>query len=75
MTSFLIHQFDVLKKHVLSAAGFKNIIPSDCRVLSLQIFKKTNQRVSETTLKRVYGFAYSKFRPSQFTLDALAKFC
>jgi len=75
MTSFLIHQFDVLKKHVLSAAGFKNIIPSDCRVLSLQIFKKTNQRVSETTLKRVYGFAYSKFRPSQFTLDAMAKFC
>jgi hypothetical protein len=75
MTAFLIQHFDALKKLVLTGGDFKNISPSDCKALSLLIFKKTNQQISETTLKRVYGFAYSKFKPSLFTLDAMAKFC
>ena len=75
MTSFLIQHFDTLKKLVLTGGGFKNISPSDCKALSNLIYKKTNQQLSETTLKRVYGFAYSKFKPSLFTLDAMAKFC
>jgi len=75
MTSFLIQHFDTLKKLVLTEGGFKNISPSDCKALSLLIYKKTNHQISETTLKRVYGFAYSKFKPSLFTLDAMAKFC
>jgi hypothetical protein len=75
MTSFLIQHFDNLKKLVLSVAEFKNISPSDCKTLSLLIYKKTNQQVSETTLKRVYGFAYSKFKPSLFTMDAMARYC
>jgi hypothetical protein len=75
MTSFLTQHFDILKRLVLTGSDFKNISPSDCKTLSLQIYKKTNQQVSETTLKRVYGFAYSKFKPSLFTLDAMAKYC
>lgn len=75
MTSFLIQHFDTLKRLVLTDGGFKNISPSDCKALSLLIYKKTNHQISETTLKRVYGFAYSKFKPSLFTLDAMAKFC
>jgi len=75
MTSFLIQHFDNLKKLVLSIAEFKNISPSDCKTLSILIFRKTNQQVSETTLKRVYGFAYSKFKPSLFTMDAMARYC
>ena len=75
MTSFLIQHFETLKKLVLTVAEFKNISPSDCKTLSLVIFKKTNQQVSETTLKRVYGFAYSKFKPSLFTMDAMARYC
>jgi hypothetical protein len=75
MTSFLLQNFESLKKQVLAAAEFTSITPGDCKVLSLKIFKKTSQQVSETTLKRVYGFAYSKFKPSLFTLDAMAKFC
>ncbi|WP_374950425.1 hypothetical protein [Mucilaginibacter sp.] len=31
--------------------------------------------MSETTLKRVFGFAYSKFNPSVFTIDVMAKYC
>jgi len=74
MPSFLAQNFDSLKKLVLTVAELGDITPGDCKTLSLKIFKKTNQQVSETTLKRIYGFAYSKFKPSLFTLDAMAKF-
>ena len=74
MPSFLVQNFDALKKQVLTVAELGNISPGDCKTLSIKIFKKTNQQVSETTLKRIYGFAYSKFKPSLFTLDAMAKF-
>ena len=75
MTSFLAQNFEALKKLVLTTADLDNIIPGDCKTLSLKIYKKTNQQVSETTLKRVYGFAFSKFKPSLFTLEAMARFC
>ncbi|UOE50396.1 hypothetical protein MTO98_04825 [Mucilaginibacter sp. SMC90] len=44
-------------------------------MLENQILEKTKQRVSETTLKRIYGFAYSKFNPSMFTLNTLSRYC
>lgn len=75
MTSFVVQHFDSLKSRVLAVGGYKSISPSDCKVLSLLIYKKTNHQLSETTLKRVYGFAYSKFKPSLFTLDAMAQYC
>jgi hypothetical protein len=75
MTPFILQNFESLKKQVLATADLTSITPGDCKTLSLKIFKKTSQQVSETTLKRIYGFAYSKFKPSLFTLDAMAKFC
>ncbi|SDR88537.1 hypothetical protein SAMN05216490_0129 [Mucilaginibacter mallensis] len=39
------------------------------------IFKKTKKRISETTIKRFYGFALAKHNPSLFTLDTLTKYC
>lgn len=75
MISFVIQHFDELKRLVLTTGGYKNISPSDCKALSLLIYRRTNHQVSETTLKRVYGFAYSKFKPSQFTLDAMSQYC
>src|SRR5690606_32591753 len=35
----------------------------------------TNKSVSETTLKRVFGFASSIHQPSIYTLNALAEYC
>src|ERR1700744_6511008 len=75
MISFIVQHFDELKQLVLTTGGYKSISPSDCKSLSLLIYKQTNHQLSETTLKRVYGFAYSKFKPSQFTLDAMAQYC
>src|ERR1700743_895909 len=75
MISFIVQHFDELKQLVLTTGGYKSILPSDCKSLSSLIYRKTNHQLSETTLKRVYGFAYSKFKPSQFTLDAMAQYC
>ncbi|MDB5117244.1 MAG: hypothetical protein JWQ79_2736 [Mucilaginibacter sp.] len=75
MDTVLLHYFEALKQNLLVKAGITNILPSECKALSDSIFKKTNKRISETTLKRVYGFAYSKFNPSLFTIDAMAQFC
>lgn len=75
MTSFVVQHFGELKSLVLATGGYKGVLPSDCKALSSLIYKKTGHQLSETTLKRVYGFAYSKFKPSQFTLDAMAQYC
>jgi hypothetical protein len=39
------------------------------------IFEKTSQRISETTIKRLYGFALTRFNPSLYTLNTLAIYC
>lgn len=75
MTSFSKYYFEGLKKSVLLVAELSNIAPADCKTLEAYILEKTKQRVSETTLKRIYGFAYSKFNPSMFTLNTLARYC
>lgn len=75
MTIFLPQYFEILKAAVIERSGFKSISPSDCRLISIKIYEATKQSISETTLKRVFGFAYSKFRPSLFTIDAMARFC
>ncbi|RYY08083.1 MAG: hypothetical protein EOP43_01190 [Sphingobacteriaceae bacterium] len=67
--------FNVLKERVLAKAGIKHLIPSECQKLSTYIFASTKKTVSETTLKRIYGFAVSKFNPSPFTLQALSEYC
>jgi hypothetical protein len=71
----LPHHINLLKKTVLDVAKLTNFTSSDCKTLSALIFQKTKKRLSETTLKRVYGFAYSQFKSSQFTIDALADYC
>ncbi|RYE37039.1 MAG: hypothetical protein EOP42_01160 [Sphingobacteriaceae bacterium] len=75
MTMYSHHYFTLLKECVLAKAGIKQLIPSECQKLSTLIFTSTKKTVSETTLKRIYGFAVSKFKPSPFTLQALAEYC
>src|ERR1700761_3222761 len=75
MNSISQHRFNQLKEVTLVTAGLTQILPSDCKALSESIFLKTNMLISTTTLKRIYGFAYSKFNPSTFTIDAMALYC
>jgi hypothetical protein len=71
----LSHHFQLLKKLVLTVSNLSHVTPSDCKKLSEFIFQKTKLKISETTLKRVYGFANSEFKPSQFTIDTLLQYC
>lgn len=75
MIEFIPQHFERLKGKILEIAGLSQIIPSDCKRLSADIFKKTHKQLSETTLKRVFGFAYSQFNPSVFTINTLAEYC
>ncbi|QEM09340.1 hypothetical protein [Mucilaginibacter rubeus] len=75
MTVISHAHYDLLKREILTATGFKSISPADCRVISALVTSKTKHCISETTLKRIYGFALSRFNPSSFTLDVLCKYC
>ncbi|HEY8930319.1 MAG TPA: hypothetical protein VIM55_14060 [Mucilaginibacter sp.] len=75
MLKFSMIHLEVLKREVMAAAGITSMTPGECRALSVEIVRATSQRISETTLKRIYGFAISKFKPSLFTIDVLSKYC
>ncbi len=75
MITFSPTLFEILKIRVLDRSDIKSITPGDCKELSAMIFAGTKLTVSETTLKRVYGFAFSKFKPSLFTIEVMAKYC
>jgi hypothetical protein len=69
------HNFELLKSKVQFLSGLENTTPADCKIISCLILKKTGYNISETTIKRIYGFAESRFNPSQFTLEALCIYC
>jgi excinuclease UvrABC ATPase subunit len=75
MKQFLPSHFEELKKKVLNKVGIKEISPSDCYRLAVDISNATHKQISETTMKRIYGFAVSRYKPSSFTLNAMADFC
>ena len=76
MTTHLSHHnFELLKSKVQFLSGLESVSPADCKIISCLIFKKTTYNISETTIKRIYGFAESRFNPSQFTLEALCIYC
>ncbi|MEO3406435.1 hypothetical protein AAFN85_21155 [Mucilaginibacter sp. CAU 1740] len=75
MTVISHPHYELLKRELLKASGFKSISPADCRIIAAMVTDKTRYCISETTLKRIYGFALSRFNPSSFTLDVLSQYC
>jgi hypothetical protein len=75
MSVVSLPKYEELKKILLINAGITHMLPSECKALSDRVFKKNGNRISETTFKRIYGFAYSKYSPSLFTLNVLTKYC
>jgi hypothetical protein len=75
MTRLSHHNFELLKSKVQFLSGLETVSPADCKIISCLIYKKTKYNISETTIKRIYGFALSRFHPSQFTLEALCIYC
>src|SRR5690554_5423089 len=64
-----------LKQIIVQNFTGEDILSSDCYKLSFEIQKKTNKRVSETTLKRFFGYTNSTHNPSQYTLNAISRYC
>lgn len=75
MRIVLPYVFEQLKQEVLDKAGLSIITPSDCQSLALKISKQTKKQISDTTIKRIYGFALSSSVPSLYTLNLLAEYC
>ncbi|QNL52109.1 hypothetical protein H8S90_11315 [Olivibacter sp. SDN3] len=75
MKIFLQPYIQKLKDKVLEVSRIDSIIAADCYKLALDISTRTNKTISQTTIKRVYGFAQARYAPSTFTLNALSQYC
>ncbi|WP_231427481.1 MULTISPECIES: hypothetical protein [Pedobacter] len=63
-----------LRKFVLIKSGLKIIDPSHCKLISEYVFQETKNYVSETTIKRFFGFATTLHKFSLFTLNSLSQY-
>ncbi|TDO19617.1 NACHT domain-containing protein [Pedobacter duraquae] len=63
-----------LKSLILLKTGIRSITPADCKRISIEISKTLNKNVSETTIKRLFGFAVVKHKFSKFTLTTLSEY-
>ncbi|MRG46729.1 hypothetical protein GFS24_16535 [Chitinophaga sp. SYP-B3965] len=64
-----------LQNEVLRQFGVDNLQPNQCKHLAQAILNHTGKLVSETTLKRVFGFAVTQHSFSRYTLNTLAQYC
>ncbi|ATL46401.1 hypothetical protein COR50_03990 [Chitinophaga caeni] len=65
----------MLQNEVLRQFGVDNITPGLCKPLSTAILGRTTKIVSETTLKRFFGFAAAQHSFSRYTLNTLSHYC
>ena len=63
-----------LRSLILTKTGIRTITPADCKRISIEISKTLNKNVSETTIKRLFGFAKVRHNFSRFTLTTLAEY-
>lgn len=65
---------DELRRLILLKVGIHIINPSDCKAISIQIQRELNKTISETTIKRIFGFAEIKNQFSRYTINVLKEF-
>jgi len=63
---------NVIKNKIENKYGMPIRYSKDCEGLSNNIHKVCLERISTTTLKRLFGFAKSIEQPRLFTLDVIA---
>ena len=69
-----IFTLNEVKSLILLKTGIRTITPADCKRISIEISKTLNKNVSETTIKRLFGFAVVKHNFSKFTLTTLSEY-
>ncbi|WP_412468260.1 PAS domain S-box protein [Pedobacter sp. KLB.chiD] len=75
MSNAVLFGLRQILSEILHLSGFNQSSPDICFALSVLLQKKTGRKISETTLKRLFGFAKYNFRTSRYTLDTLASYC
>ncbi len=63
-----------LKEEIIKTVGRTIRTPLDFEWLSEKIFERTSERLSPTTLKRLFGYLNECVKPRNVTLDILARF-
>ncbi len=66
-----IHQ---LRCEVVKMLGRDVKTPNDYQYLSERVFERTHERLSPTTLKRLFGYLNEMVVPSKFTLYVMSRF-
>jgi hypothetical protein len=65
---------DAIREKIEKRFGKPIRYSRDCEALSLSIARACQERVSTTTLKRLFGFAKEIEKPRKFTMDVVAKY-
>lgn len=63
-----------LRSLILSKTCIQSITPADCKKIAQEISQTLHRTLSETTIKRIFGFAHSQHNFSKFTLAALTEY-
>jgi len=66
--------FDRFIQEVEKKYGGKIATSSDCKYLSLEINDTINELISDSTLRRFFGFLQTSSKPSTVTLNILSKY-
>lgn len=64
----------IIKEKIEIEFGQHVKYPRDCDALSAAISSKTNQRISGSTLRRLFGFITGTSEPRSYTLDVIAEY-
>jgi hypothetical protein len=67
-------QLNQIRASILHKRGIQVITPSDCKAISIEIQTNFKKNVSETTIKRFFGFASVSYNFSRYTLMALSEY-
>ena len=73
MEDYKQEDFDRLKNEVETLVGRKIVSPRDFDFLSRQIEGYTQETVSVSTLKRLWGYVACSCKPSRFNLELLSR--
>ena len=65
---------EALQKQVLAKCGIPIIDINDCSNISIQIFEQNRNYISETTIKRFFGFPSNTGQFSPFVMDSISQF-
>lgn len=71
MAPLLIEELKIL---ILQKVGIRVISPSDCATIALEISRSLKKNISETTIKRLFGFAARNHQFSKFTVNTLIEY-